>query len=166
MSDIAIFALQLGALLSLLTIVAAWVFRASSAPLGLKLALPSLMLVSAMSASYQFKTLLGRPVVTTLAAMPDRVRLLAFQPVDNERDVDLWIAEGDVTRAYETPLDSQTKRALREARGALAAGRPVFLVKQRHIGAARATPALSELFSADRTGFQLEPLPSPLPPKT
>jgi hypothetical protein len=148
-----------------LTIVAAWLFRASSAPLRLKLALPSLMLVSALSASYQFTTLLGRPVVTTRAAMPDRIHLLAFKPVDNDTAVDLWIAEGDATRAYETPLDGETARALRQARGALAAGRPVFLIKQR-ADAAHATPGLTDLFSADRTGFRLEPFSSTLPPKT
>ena len=165
MSDIAVFALQLGALLSLLTIVAAWLFRASSAPLSLRLALPSLMLVSAMFASYQFKTLLGRPVVTTLAQMPDRIHLIAFRPVDNETAVDLWIAEGDATRAYETPLDGEMARTLRQARGGLAAGRPVFLVKQR-ADAAHSAPGLTDLFSADRTGFRLEPFSSPLPPKT
>jgi hypothetical protein len=161
MSDVAAFSLELAALLSALVVVSAWLFRTSAAPLALKLALPSAMLALALWLSYDFVALLGRPITTTFARMPDPIRLIAFKALDDDARVDLWIDEGGATRAYEIPLDGRTKQALKQARGELADGRPVALSKRKSGAAA----SMTELLGGPQAGFELVPFHSSLPPK-
>ncbi len=162
MNDVQAFSIALGASLSGLVVIAAWQFRNTSAPLAVKLLLPTLMLGCALFAGERFSALLGRPVSTTLAAMPEQVSLIAFRPVDAESRVDLWIGEGASTRAYEIPLDEQTKHALRQAQDELAQGRPVRLSQHK---TRRSASVQGDPTSDDPVGFELDPIQPKLPPK-
>lgn len=123
------FVLALGGALTLIAWMAAWLFRSTSAPFVLKLALPSAAVSLACWAPLQVGAMMGLPVVTSLAALPDKVQLIAFLPHDEDKLVDLWLMTEAVPRAYEVPLTKGLKQTLQQAREQLAENRPVFLRK-------------------------------------
>ena len=71
-------------------------------------------------------------------ALPDRAELVGFVARDDNGLVDLWLRTGDVPRAYETKLDAKMKKALREARDAMAQGRRPLVAKAGKAKADRA----------------------------
>jgi hypothetical protein len=110
------FALTSSALLAGLVVVAAWTWRASSAPLAAKIALPALMLVAALYLPWTFAAMLGRPVPTSANRLPDGARLIALQMFDGDTRAQLWLSEGGSTRLYEIAVGEREKQALRRAR--------------------------------------------------
>lgn len=125
------FALTLGAALVLVAIVAGWLFRSADVWLGWRLALPTALVALACYIPWTVKSMMGLPVESTMAALPEEAQLIAFLPHDAEARVDLWLIAGPVIRAYEIPLDKQTKKLLQEASNDLAQGKPVFVKKKR-----------------------------------
>lgn len=125
------FALTFGAMLALIAVIAAWVFRSSTAPLALKLVLPILLVGIACAAPFEVNRMMGLPVSVSSAALPEKAELLGFLPHDEKRLVDLWLLSGDgPPRSYETRLDKGMKEMLRKAREEIAQGRPAMLTKQ------------------------------------
>ena len=116
------FALMAAALLSGLVVTAAWTWRTSSASLAAKIALPALMLAAALTTPWTFTAMLGRPVPTTAADLPDGAHLIAFEMLDGDTRADLWLREGASTRAYEIAVSDNERQALRKARAGLAGG--------------------------------------------
>jgi hypothetical protein len=168
MIDFTSFALSFGALLALMALVAAWLFRTTSAPLWTKVALPSLAVALGCYAPFAVSGMMGFPVSATFEDLPDRAELIAFVPHDAEKRVDLWLKVADAPRAYETQLDANLKQALREAEKAMARGAPATLTKRPSTSApgtrTRSRDGLgigddSEMYVLDPRGM------STLPPK-
>ena len=161
----AAFAVAFGALLALAALIAAWLFRVSSAPLWLKLSVPSIMVILACATPFAVAPMMGRPVPAALAALPERAELVAFVPHDDAHLVDLWLIVDDTPRAYEVVLDARMKNTLRAAQGEMAAGRPTFLKKQDKKVRSASQGDFSNL-PDDQTEFVLdESVFSTLPPK-
>ena len=131
MSLFSSFALAAGALLVLLAVISAWVFRTSAAPLWAKIAVPTLTVAVACVAPLTVASLMGFPVSVDFADLPDRADLIAFVPHDDSHRVDLWLVvlPADTPRAYETALNTDMKKVLREAGQAMARGGRAVLTK-------------------------------------
>lgn len=129
MSYLTAFVVSFGSFLALMAVVSGWLFRTSSAPLWLKLAIPTLTVIVACVTPFSIAGLLGFPVPSTMAALPDHVKLIAFVTQDDERSVDLWLTHDGRPRAYEVTLDQDLKKTLREAAAQMGQGKPVFLHK-------------------------------------
>jgi hypothetical protein len=130
------FTLTVGLALVLQALVAAWLFRTARTWIGWKLVIPASLVVLACWTPYTAKAIMGLPVETAMAALPQEARLVAFFPHDQDGLVDIWLANGPVPRAYEITLDKATKSMLRAAAVDLAQGRPVFLRKRKSDGGA------------------------------
>lgn len=138
------FALFFGAflaLIALIALIAGWLFRSSTAWLGWKLILPAAIVALALYTPYAISGLLGLPVPTTMASLPESAQLLAFVPHDEDKLVDVWLLDGPIPRAYQVLLDKPLKKLLQEAQGEMAAGRPVFLRKKAKPASGAAKPA-------------------------
>lgn len=123
------FALSFGALLALMALIAAWLFRTASAPMWLKIIVPSLTTVLACSTPFAVGSMLGYPVGASFDSLPEKAELVGFVAHDDDGFVDLWLRTGDTPRAYETKLSPAMKKALREAQDAMAHGRRALMAK-------------------------------------
>jgi hypothetical protein len=128
------FTFMVGAALALQALFAAWLFRTAHAWIGWKLVVPTSLVVLACWAPYTAKAIMGLPIKTAIAALPEEARLVAFFPHDQDGLVDIWLASGPVPRAYEIALDQATKAMLRTAAADLAQGKPVFVRKRKGEG--------------------------------
>lgn len=171
MTYFAQFAITLGAALVLVAIIAGWLFRSADIWLGWRLALPAALVALACYTPWTVKAMMGLPVESAMAALPEEAQLIAFVPHDADGRVDLWIIAGPVVRAYEIPLDKQTKATLREASNDLAQGKPVF-IKKRHQGGGAGRPggaaaaALTDLQDDYDPPYEIDrSAASTLPPK-
>lgn len=166
-TDFTSFAVSFGALLALMALIAAWLFRASSAPLWAKVALPSLAVALGCYAPFAVSGMMGFPVSVAFEDLPDRAELIAFVPHDAEKRVDLWLKVAAAPRAYETQLDANLKKALREAGETMAHGRPAMLMKRSATGVAWRASGQHRLgIGDDSETYVLDPTAmSPLPPK-
>lgn len=169
MTDFLSFAITIGTLFCGIVVISAWLFRTSSAPIIVKIVLPSGLLWLAIYTPFAFAQFLGLPIPTTIEAMPDNIELIAFKPVNDEKQVDLWINEKGSTRSYEIVLDKVTKSALKKARGEIAEGRPVILSKGNHKNGngKKSNPSgMTDIQSDDHVGYYLDESIQPsLPPK-
>lgn len=124
------FVLELGTLLVAMAIVASWLLRTATAPLWAKFAVPALMVMAALCAPIAVSSMMGLPVETTIAQLPDNVELVAFYPLDKAKKVDLWLATSESSpRAYMVELTPPMQKLLTEAREKAQAGERVFLTK-------------------------------------
>lgn len=135
MTDFTSFALSFGALLALMALIAAWLFRTSSAPLWAKIAIPSLAVALGCYAPFAVSSMMGFPVSVAFDELPDRAELIAFVPRDAEKRVDLWLKVAGASissapRGFETDLNVKLKKTLREAEEAMAHGGHPILQKQ------------------------------------
>ncbi|HEY1941842.1 MAG TPA: hypothetical protein VGH40_06925 [Roseiarcus sp.] len=124
------FVLSFGALLALMCVIAAWLFRTASAPLWAKIAVPVAALALACYAPVAAGAIMGFPVSADASALPDHAELVAFVAHDDEGQVDLWLRTNDVPRAYETRLTKEMKKTLRQAQDAIAHGQRAVLEKR------------------------------------
>ena len=130
MSFFSQFAISLGASLALQAIIIGWLFRTSAAPLWHKLFIPALVVAFACWTPFSVASLLGYPVPTSMAQLPQEAQLIAFVPHDDARIVDLWlIADKDTPRAFETALTGEMKKTLEQAREAMEHGQRAMLTK-------------------------------------
>ena len=116
------FVIAFGALLALMCVIAAWLFRTASAPLSAKIIVPSLAVSLGCYAPFAVSEMMGFPVAASMAELPDSAELVAFVAHDQDKVVDLWLRDGDIPRAYETKLTPRMKKTLREAEEAMARG--------------------------------------------
>ena len=131
MSNFMPFVFLVGALFGLLALIAAWLFRTTSAHIGLKVLLPLLMVAVALYAPFQVSRMMGLPVETTVDAMPDEIQLISYWPNDRVRTVDMrTIASDTQPRAYRVALTPELKQLLEDAADIFAGGGLVFLKKQ------------------------------------
>lgn len=166
------FALTLGAALALVAIIAGWLFRAADVWIVWRMALPAALVALACYVPWTVKAMMGLPVDATMAALPEEAQLIAFFPHDTEQRVDLWLTTGAVPRAYEIPLDKETKKLLQGASDDLAQGKPVFVKKKRkhpsgdgHPGGAGGAP-ITDLQDDYDPHYELDQsAASTLPPK-
>ena len=93
------FVIAFGALLALMCVIAAWLFRTASAPLSAKIILPSLAVLLGCYAPFAVSEMMGFPVAASMAELPDRAELVAFVAHDQDEVVDLWLRDGDLPRA-------------------------------------------------------------------
>ncbi len=122
------FALSFGVALVSMAVVAAWLFRKSDAPFALRLVVPLMSVAACAYAPYAVNSMMGLPVGATIAALPDKATLIAFQPAEGERRVDLWLmARGRPPCAYEVELDAKLKEELRKAQERQGHGQQVVL---------------------------------------
>jgi hypothetical protein len=162
-SFLSAFAASFGSMLLMAALIASWIFRSSSAPLIVKMTVPTLIVVLACATPYQVNTMLGFPISAPPATMPTHAELVAFVLEDGEARVDLWLRQGDAPpRAYETTLDDKLRQTLREAQGRLGHGERVLLVKARLD--AKRTRA-SEQRAPNDPGYELDDSAFSLPPK-
>jgi hypothetical protein len=127
MSNFAPFVSTFGLYVAAVALVAAWLFRTTNAPVHTKLSLPILLVGLAGLTTFRVPLMMGLPVETTIAAMPDEVQLVAFWP-DGKKKVDLWVFPSDGrVRAYKVDLTPSLQKLLTEARELLADGIPVHL---------------------------------------
>jgi hypothetical protein len=171
MSDFLAFVVTFGGVLALAAIVAATLLRDAGIGLAQKMILPAAMLGLGLYAPLSVNEMLGRPIATTMARLPDKATLIAYVPHDEAGLVDLWLTDGGVVpRAFEVTLDPQTKKTLREAGEKLAQGRGVALRKARvdvgHLAASGAAPANTDIGGGIAAGYVIdESASSTLPPK-
>lgn len=130
MSFLNAFVLSVGALLATTAIVTGWLFRTSAAPLWQKLAIPAVLVGLACYLPESFGAMLGFPVLTSFDQLPQKAELVAFVAHDDTHVADLWLRDGEIPRAYETPLDAQMKKTLREAQERQARGERTMLMKR------------------------------------
>ena len=170
MSYLTAFIVSFGSFLALLAVISGWLFRTSSAPFAMKLIIPALLVGVACGAPFSILEMLGFPVPSTMAALPDHVKLIAFVTQDDERTVDLWLSRDGRPRAYEVTLDSELKKTLREAAREMGQGKPVFLHKQPKKGPAGdakmsgSKNGVTEIHDDYVSGYTLDDT-SGLPPK-
>lgn len=124
------FVIAFGALLALMCVIAAWLFRTASAPLSAKIIVPSLAVLLGCYAPFAVSEMMGFPVAASMAELPDRAELVAFVAHDQDEVVDLWLRDGDIPRAYVTKLTPRMKKTLREAEEAMARGEHAALRKE------------------------------------
>ena len=155
------FVLTYGLMLASMSVMAAWLFRSSSAPLWAKVGLPILVVALACVTPLEVNPMMGLPVTASMKSLPDRAQLVAFLPHDEAKVVDLWLRCDDgPPRSYETTLDEPMKKTLRDARQEMDNGRPAMLAKRK--SAAPSTNALPD----DQTQYVLDDsVRSALPPK-
>ena len=126
------FALCLGGALLGAVLMCAWGFRASPAPLSVKLALPVLLAALAVGAPYSVKAMMGFPVEAEAKRLPRAARLIAF--VEEAGAVDLWLEPpGAAPRAWRIEETDALRRTLSEAWPKLAHGERVYV--ERSMGA-------------------------------
>lgn len=116
------FAIIVSALLAGIVVIAAWLFRASSAPLAVKIALPATMLAAALYLPWTFAAMLGRPVPIAADDLPNGARLIGLQMFDGDTRAQLWLSENGSTRLYEIAVSEADKKELRKARAGVAGG--------------------------------------------
>ena len=117
-------------MLAVMAMIAAWLFRTSSAPLAVKIGAPRGADGPGVRDAVRGQSDDGLPVTVSFAALPDHAELVAFVAHDDAGSVDLWLRSGDIPRAYETRMDDALKKTLREARERMAHGRPAMLAKR------------------------------------
>jgi hypothetical protein len=126
------FVLSFGFMLATMALMASWLFRSSSAPLYAKVGLPLLVVGAACLTPLEVNPMMGLPVTASLKSLPDRAQLVAFLPHDEAKLVDLWLrCDGGPPRSYETRLDEQMKKTLRQAQQEMENGRPAMLAKRK-----------------------------------
>lgn len=115
--------------------ITSWVFRTSTAPIAAKLIVPACLVLLACLTPFQVRALMGYPIPTDTRSLPQKAELVAFVAHDDDKRVSLWLREGSqLPRAYDIPLDPQTKQALAAARGELGHGQRVGLKKGKIAG--------------------------------
>ncbi len=124
------FVLSFGALLALICVIAAWLFRTAAAPLWAKIVVPSAAVALGCYAPFAVGGIMGFPVSADVSALPDHAELVAFVAHDDDAQVDLWLRTDDVPRAYETRLTKEMKKTLRQAQEAMAHGQRAMLAKR------------------------------------
>ena len=72
------FVIAFGALLVLMCLIAAWLFRTASAPLSAKIILPALAVSLGCYAPFAVSKMMGFPVTASMAEVPDSAELVAF----------------------------------------------------------------------------------------
>ena len=120
-----------GAFLALMAVVAAWLFRTANAPFFAKIIIPVSLMILACATPFKLPAILGWPVETTFAALPDKAELIAFLPYDDEKQVSLWLMpDGEPQpRAYSVEMTDDLKDTLRKAQKAKADGGRTVLAK-------------------------------------
>jgi hypothetical protein len=157
------FAASFGSMLLMGALIASWLFRSSGAPLVAKIVTPAVIVALACATPYQVNAMLGFPISASLTSLPSHVELIAFVAQDNDARVDLWLRLGDAPpRAYETTLDDELKKTLREAQNKLGHGERVMLVKTRP-GTRRT--GVTEQRAPDGPSYELDGAAFSLPPK-
>ena len=76
------FVLTYGLMLASMAVMAAWLFRSSSAPLWAKVGLPILVVALACVTPLEVNPMMGLPVTVSLKSLPDQAQLIAFLPHD------------------------------------------------------------------------------------
>jgi len=155
------FVLTFGLMLASMAVMASWLFRSAGAPLWAKVGLPAIIVALACVAPLEVSPMMGLPVTVSLEALPDHAELVAFVPHDEANLVDLWLRCGQgPARSYETRLDEQMKKTLRQAQQELDNGRPAMLAKRKTVA------ALANGLPDDQTEYVLDvSVRSALPPK-
>jgi hypothetical protein len=121
-----------------------WVFRTTSAPFALKLLLPAMLAVLAVETPFSIGAILGYPVETRLASLPEKARLIAFVEYDRQSKVDLWLQEGDQSpRAWRIDEALSDRKSLAQAKQQISRGESVYV--QRGMGAEGQHFAIKEL---------------------
>jgi hypothetical protein len=159
------FVLTYGLMLASIAVVAAWLFRSSSAPLWAKVGLPVLIVALACVTPLEVNPMMGLPVTASLQSLPERAQLIAFLPHDEAKLVDLWLrCDEGPPRSYETTLDERMKKTLRQAREEMDNGRPAMLAKRK--SAARDVAKDANGLPDDQNEYVLDDsVRSQLPPK-
>ncbi len=130
----ATFIIPAGIFLALMGLVAAWLFRTASAPIIVKLSVPTLIVIIACVTPRTVAALMGYPVWSEFSALPQKAELVAFVPNDTAHTAALWLRVGsDAPRAYEITLTDEMKKTLREAGERIAHGERVGVKKGGHI---------------------------------
>lgn len=164
MSLFSSFALEFGALLALMALISAWLFRTASASLWMRIAIPAVMVALACYSPWRISALLGYPADFTFSALPETAELVAFVPHDEAHTVDLWLRVGETPRAYEVPLTANLKKTLGEANQAQARGQLPMLRKGR--GRRQSRQGYSDYIDRDPEEYMLDlSVRSTLPPK-
>ena len=132
------FAASFGSTLLMTALIGAWLFLSSTAPLIAKIAVPALIVALACATPYQVNAMLGLPIWRRPQRCQPMLNI-AFVAHDDDPLVDLWLRQRNAPpRAYETTLNDELKRILREAQSRLSHGERVMLVGT---GLGRSEPA-------------------------
>lgn len=131
--------ITIGLFVLLAVVIMANLFKTSSASVLSKVAIPSLLLLLTCAAVDTLPSILGYPLETSLASLPQRAELIAFHPYDNEKQIDLWLMPDGAKqpRAYSIPLTDELKKTLSEAKQKMANGERVELAKKGKAGKPR-----------------------------
>lgn len=115
----------------LVAIIAAAMLRGSTTPLPFKIVVPTAIVVLACATYITLPDMFGYPVETDFASLPKQAELIAFDPHDDAKIVDLWLkVEGAAEpRAYSAELTEDLKKTLRQAQKAKADGARTMLAK-------------------------------------
>ena len=119
------------AFLALMVVVAAWLFRTANAPFFAKIIIPTTLMILGCWAPFKLPAILGWPVETTFASLPQQAELIAFYPYEDEKKVSLWLMpDGEPQpRAYSVEMTDDLKDTLRKAQKAKADGGRTVLAK-------------------------------------
>lgn len=113
-------------------VIASAVLITSSAHFAVKIIVPSLIVVLACVTYKKLPDILGFPVETTFAYLPQQAELISFVPSEDEKKVSLWLMpEGaPQPRAYSVELTEDLKSTLRQAKKQKADGARTMLAKK------------------------------------
>lgn len=130
MHDITSTALVSGSFCLTAAIMLGWVFRNTSAPFALKLLLPAMLAALAVETPFSIGAMMGYPVETRLADLPDKAKLIAFVEYDRESRVDLWLQErGQSPRAWRIDEAPPDRKALAEAKQQIERGESIYVLR-------------------------------------
>ena len=122
--------ITIGLVFLLISAIASALFRTSNASLLSKIVAPTLLVILSCALWYVIPSILGFPLETAFASLPQQAELIAFVPHDEEHTVCLWLREGDGNpRSYLVPLTDDLKKTLQEAKQAQSKGERTELKK-------------------------------------
>jgi hypothetical protein len=119
-SALAKFAFEAGGAWAIATVIGAWTFRSSSAPIWAKIALPVAMMALGISAPWKVDALLGMPRRAVCEDLPKSFELVGFSANDQEHRAYLWIKTGAEPVSYDVPLGKGMAAGLLAARTVIA----------------------------------------------
>lgn len=107
------FGLVIGAMLLLMSVIVAWLFRTSSAPTWTKVSAAAILVALGCYGPHAANSIAGLPILTSIDGMPACFELVGMLARDEDAKVDLWaIYKSGVPRSYEISLTKALKKSL------------------------------------------------------
>jgi hypothetical protein len=152
------FSLTIGAMLLIMGVVVAWLFRTSSAPTLTKVSASALLALLAIYSPFAANSIAGLPVMTSLNGLPTCFELVGMLARDDDGKADLWaIYKGGVPRSYEIELTKGLKDSLHDIADSLAQNGTVHVCRNGGDAASSGNPYGGHNASSAEGGIFIDP---------